>query len=194
MSLNWQLVSDAPLWLRLLQKQGNYYRRYMLCHKKRWLISLWLPAIRCDCRCFVKESNRFVFSWWYQCIWWEARTLSFKVYGLSRKYITTSYTNQGLSREKDLYLSQTYFVAHSKCDLLDLDFIDSDDISFDYSPNFANNLQPTIYADMASSTPQVISTNLTSTSHSFSPLSQLEFMSYIKLRLHWNLSYINSDL
>ena len=69
--------------------------------------------------------------------------------------------------KKGLYLSPTYFVVHSKCDLLDLDFINSDDISFDYSSNFANNLQPSIYADMTSSSPQVISTNLTSSSHSF---------------------------
>ena len=66
---------------------------------------------------------------------------------------------------KGLYLSQTYFVVHSKCDLLDLDFTNSDDILFDYSPNFANNLQPLIYADMTS--PQVISTNLTSSKSQF---------------------------
>ena len=74
--------------------------------------------------------------------------------------------------EKGLYLSRTYFVVHSKCDLLDLDFINSDDISFDYSPNFGNNLQPSIYADMTSSSPQVISTNLTSSSHSFASRSE----------------------
>ena len=66
--------------------------------QEKWWISLGLPAIRCDCRYFVKESNRCVFSWWYQCIWWEAWTLSFKVYRLRRKYSATSYTNQGLSR------------------------------------------------------------------------------------------------
>ena len=32
---------------------------------------------------------------------------------------------------KGLYLSRTYFVLHSKCDLLDLDFVNSDIISFD---------------------------------------------------------------
>ena len=74
--------------------------------------------------------------------------------------------------KKGLYLSQTSFVVHSRCDLLDLDFINSDDISFDYSPNFANNLQPSIYADMISSSPQVISTNLTSSSHSFASRSE----------------------
>ena len=74
--------------------------------------------------------------------------------------------------KKNLHLSRTYFVAHSKCDLLDLDFINSDDISFDYNPNFANNLQSSIYADMTSSSPQVISTNLTSTSHSFASRSE----------------------
>ena len=58
--------------------------------------------------------------------------------------------------KKGLYLSRTYSVVHSKCDLLDLDFINSDDISFDYSSNFANNLQLSIYADMTSSSPQVI--------------------------------------
>ena len=58
------------------------------------------------------------------------------------------FENGSLER-KGLYLSQIYFVVHSKCDLLDLDFINSGDISFDYSPNFANNLQPSIYADMA---------------------------------------------
>ena len=62
---------------------------------------------------------------------------------------------------KDLYLSQTCFVVYSKYDLLALDFINSDDISFDYSPNFGKNLQPSIYADMTSSSPQVISTNVT---------------------------------
>ena len=51
----------------------------------------------------------------------------------------------------DLYLSRTYFVVHSKYDLLDLDFINSDDTSLDYSPNFANNLQLSVYADMTSS-------------------------------------------
>ena len=74
--------------------------------------------------------------------------------------------------KKGLYLSRTYFVVHSKCDLLDLDLINSDDISFDYSPNFANNLKPSIYADMTSSSPQVISTNLTSSSHSFASRSE----------------------
>ena len=57
-------------------------------------------------------------------------------------------------------------------DLLDLDFINSDDISFDYSPNFANNLESSIYADVTSSSPQVISTNLTSSSHSFASHSE----------------------
>ena len=74
--------------------------------------------------------------------------------------------------KKGLYLSRTYFVANSKCDLLDLDFINSDDILFDYSPNFANNLQRSIYADMTSSSPKVISTNLTSSSHSFASRSE----------------------
>ena len=74
--------------------------------------------------------------------------------------------------KKGLYLSRTYFVVHSKCDLLDLDFVNSDDILFDYSPNFVNNLQPSIYADMTSSSPQVISTNLTLSSHSFASRSE----------------------
>ena len=74
--------------------------------------------------------------------------------------------------KKGLYLSQTYFVVHSKCDLLGLDFTNSDDISFDYSPNFANNLQPSIYADMKSSSPQIILTDLTSSSHSFASRSE----------------------
>ena len=73
---------------------------------------------------------------------------------------------------KGLYLSRTYFVVYSKYDLLDLDFINSDDISFDYSPNFANKLESSIYADMTSSSPQVISTNLTSSSHSFASRSE----------------------
>ena len=52
---------------------------------------------------------------------------------------------KGLSREKKcLHLSQIYLVVHSKCNFLDLDFILSDDISFDYSHNFGNNLQPLI--------------------------------------------------
>ena len=38
---------------------------------------------------------------------------------------------------KVLYLSRTYFVVYSKCDLLDLGFINSDDTSFDCNPNFA---------------------------------------------------------
>ena len=73
---------------------------------------------------------------------------------------------------KGLYLSQTYFVVHYKRDILDLDFINSDDISFDYIPNFAKDLKPSIYADITSSSPQVISTNLTSSSHSFASRSE----------------------
>ena len=67
-----------------------------------------------------------------------------------------------------MYLSRTYFVVHSKCDLLDLHFINSDNISFDYSPN----LQSSIYTDMTFSSPQVISTSLTSSSHSFASRSE----------------------
>ena len=74
--------------------------------------------------------------------------------------------------KKGLYLSRTYFVVHSKCDLLDLHFINSDNISFDYSPNFANNLQPSVYTDMTFLSPQVISTSLTSSSHSFASRSE----------------------
>lgn len=42
---------------------------------------------------------------------------------------------------------------------------------FDYSPNFANNFQPSIYTNMTSSSPQLILTNLTSASHSFASRS-----------------------
>ena len=75
---------------------------------------------------------------------------------------------------KDLHVSRPYFVVHTNCVLLDLDFINSDDISIDYSPNFAKNLQPSIYAYMTSSSTQVTSTNLTSSSHSFA--SRCEFL------------------
>ena len=71
---------------------------------------------------------------------------------------------------KDLYLLRTYLLVHSKCDLLNLDFINSDYISLDYSLNCANNLQPSIFAGITS--PQVISTNLASTSHTFASRSE----------------------
>ena len=47
---------------------------------------------------------------------------------------------------KGLYLLRTFFFVHSKYDLLNLNFINSNYISFDYSFNCANNLQPSIYA------------------------------------------------
>ena len=97
--------------------------------------------------------------------------MKFDAYGLNRKYSATSYPNQALSREKRLVFCRKQFAAHSTCDSLEIDFTNSDNISFDYSPNFSGNLQTSIYADMTSSSSQVIS-NLAPSSPSFTSLSE----------------------
>ena len=65
--------------------------------------------------------------------------------------------------KKYLYLSRMYLIVHCKCNFLDLDFINSDDVSFDYSSGLVTTYNPYLS--------QVISTNLTSSSQTFASRS-----------------------
>ena len=140
--------------------------------QKRWRISLCLPAIRCDGRSLSKKAIDVFFPEGTNAFGEKREHCSLRFTDSAENIVPPATQIKVYLEEKGLYLSRTYFVVHSKCDLLDLDFINSDDISFDYSPNFGNNLQPSIYADMTSSSPQVISTNVTSSSHSFASRSE----------------------
>ena len=115
----------------------------MLYQKKEgWWISLCLTAIRCDCRYFVKKSKICVFPDGTNAFGKKREHCSLRFVDSAKNIVLPATQIKVYLERKGLYLSRAYFVVHSKCDLLDLDFINSNDISFDYSSNFANNLQP----------------------------------------------------
>ena len=108
--------------------------------QKRWWISLCVPAIRCECGYFVKESNRRVFLDGTNAFGEKREHCSLRFKDSAENIVAPATQIKIYLEKKGLYLSRTYFVVHSKCDLVGLDFINSDDIWFDYSANFVNNL------------------------------------------------------